>query len=186
MPKTDSLLKQLESIKHQYQRKLPPVLDWNPPLSGEIDILIQADGQWRHEGDLMTRQSLVNLFSSILKKEDDDYFLVTPVEKWKIKVEIAPFLIINFEREDIGKPGLERYVFTTQYGDQFMLDKDHPLWFESNSKNESGAPVPLVMVRDGMPGLVHRNVYYQLAEITLSDNEEDPKIISCGESFKLQ
>lgn len=76
---------------------LPPVEHWDPPLSGDIDIRIARDGTWYHEGAAIERPALVRLFAGLLKREGDEYFLVTPVEKWRIQVEDAPFVLVVLE-----------------------------------------------------------------------------------------
>ena len=78
------------------QRPMRPLVDWNPPLSGDMDMCIDRNGDWQHEGSTIQRDSLVRLFASILRLEaDGHYYLVTPVEKLGIKVEDAPFLVIR-------------------------------------------------------------------------------------------
>ena len=71
-------------------RPLPPVHQWTPDLSGCIDIRIARDGTWHHDGTLIKRDRLVRLFSTILRHDDDDYYLVTPVEngesRWKMSL----------------------------------------------------------------------------------------------------
>ncbi len=71
---------------------LPPVERWNPPFCGDIDMRIAADGTWFYQKTPIGRPALVKLFASVLKRESDKYFLVTPVEKVGIVVEDAPFL----------------------------------------------------------------------------------------------
>ena len=67
--------------------KAPPVSEWSPQLSGDIDIVIDANGNWFHEGSKIQRAALVALFAKILRREHDgEYYLVTPVEKWRIRV----------------------------------------------------------------------------------------------------
>ena len=88
----DTLSRQLEAARRAPGG--PPVEQWDPPLSGEIDIRILADGSWLHEGEPIRREALVRLFASILRREDDGaYYLVTPVEKWRITVELHPLVV---------------------------------------------------------------------------------------------
>ena len=85
------------------QRGAPPIDKWHPELSGDIDIVIKSDGRWIHEGGEIKRHKLVKLFASILRREDDDeYYLVTPVEKWRVTVEDLPLQIIDFEVNDLA------------------------------------------------------------------------------------
>src|SRR5260221_6779559 len=85
------------AVKQAPGRGLPPVHLWNPAHSGEIDIVIQRDGAWRHEGAIISRDALVRLFSTVLRKDPDGYWLVTPVEKLKITVEDAPFVAVRVD-----------------------------------------------------------------------------------------
>ncbi len=136
---------------------LPPVEQWNPPLSGDMDMVIKADGRWVHEGDEIKRPKLVRLFSTILKKEGSEFFLVTPVEKWRIQVEAAPLLIVLSEIEHVGQAQqLIRGV--TNVGDELVLGPRHPLQVVDG--------LPQVEVRNGLMAQLGRNVYYELAELS--------------------
>ena len=97
----------LDELAHQLgikatSSKLPPVMSWNPELSGDMDMVIRKDGTWWHEGVKIERKKLVQVFSTILRKEGDDYFLLTPVEKWRIRVEDLPFVVSMIERDQGG------------------------------------------------------------------------------------
>lgn len=137
-----------------------PVEQWNPPLSGDMDLCIKANGEWYHEGRLMTRKSLVKLFSSVLKKENDDYFLVSPVEKWKIQVEDAPLLVTSLEIEFEGKVSEQKIWFTTATEDRFLLDGDHPLVL----REKNNMARPYVRVRHHLDALIIRSVFYNLVD----------------------
>src|SRR5438094_10047306 len=76
---------------------MPPVLLWNPPYCGDLDMRIAADGTWFYLKTPIGRPALVKLFASVLKREGDKYFLVTPVEKCGIVVEDAPFIAVELE-----------------------------------------------------------------------------------------
>src|SRR3990167_1686682 len=78
---------------------LPPVERLNPPFCGDIDMRIAADGTWFYQKTPIGRPALVKLFASVLKREGDRYFLVTPVEKCGITVEDAPFLAVEMRVE---------------------------------------------------------------------------------------
>src|ERR1700747_2850022 len=81
---------------------LPPVHLWNPPFCGDIDMRIASDGTWFYMGTPIGRPALVRLFSTILKREDGKHFLVTPVEKVGIRVDDAPFLAVEMQKQDEG------------------------------------------------------------------------------------
>src|SRR5690349_5215721 len=82
------------------RRGPPPVHLWNPPRVGEIDIVIRKDGSWVHEGGVIGREALVRLFSTVLRRDPDGVYLVTPHEKLKIRVEDAPFVAVRVDRVD--------------------------------------------------------------------------------------
>jgi len=157
---------------------LPPVEKWNPPLSGEMDLLIKANGEWWHEGGLIKRQALVKLLASILKKEGDEYFLVSPTEKWRIQVEEVPLLVTEVV---FHNQGAEKQIeFTTATDDSFILAAEHPLYV----KDADTEPRPYVLVRNDLYALIHRNVFYQLAE-QAKEKEGEYGVESAGEFFRL-
>ncbi len=140
----------------QNPNKLPPIQDWNPELSGDMDMTIKADGSWIHEGDIIERKKLVKLFSSILKKEGDEYFLVTPVEKWRIQVETTPFTIVLAQVDT--QASNQSVSLMSNVGDEITLDDAHKL-------QVCAEKAPFIEIRDGLNAQLNRNVYYQLAEL---------------------
>ena len=153
----------LEKISQQLadnKQKLPPVELWNPPYCGEIDIEIKANGDWFYGGTIFKRMSLVKLFASVLIREEgqesNDYFLVTPVEKVKIKVVDAPFVLTQWQWDE----NKENMIVQTNLADEFVLDAQHPLIV-----TEQGDLY--VTVRRNLLAKVHRNVYYQWIEAAI-------------------
>jgi uncharacterized protein len=136
-------------------RGLPPVHLWAPPYCGEIDIRIARDGTWWHEGTPIGRAPLVRLFSTILRREGDRYFLVTPVEKVGIVVEDVPFLAVDFTVTGAGRDQV--LTFVTNVGDQAQAGPDAPL--------RLNGPAPYVMVRAGLEARIDRKSFYRLAEL---------------------
>lgn len=140
-------------------KALPPVESWQPEREGEIDILINSSGEWLYQGNKMERLSVVQLLSTILRKEGNDYFLVSPAEKLKLQVEDVPFIVVMM---DVEGEGLEQALnFSTQVGDCFTLSPEHRLRL---SYNEKGEPSPYLHVRNGMEAKLSRSVYYELVE----------------------
>lgn len=175
----DDLLQQLGKEELGLKRGRPPVERWNPPLSGDIDIVIKVDGTWLHEGSPIVREKLMQLFASILKKEGDEYFLVTPVEKWRIRVEDAPFVVQLISAEGSGQQ--QQLNVVTNVGDGFVMGKGHGLVMRRDGQGED---VPYVEVRAGLYAKFSRNAYYQLAELALAAGDE-PGVWSDGEYFSL-
>lgn len=164
----------------QDQEGLPPVDKWNPDYCGEIDMRILRDGRWLYMGTPINRPAMVKLFARVLWLEEGRYYLKTPVEKVGIEVEDAPFLITAVVQEE------DRLVFATSYGDQITAGKDHPIWVEECP--ETGEPSPYIKVRFNMPGLISRNVFYQLVEMAQEEEVAGkPNLVlhSAGETFTL-
>ncbi len=166
-------------------QKLPPVHLWNPPFCGDIDIRIARNGTWFHEGTVIHRQPLVRLFSTILKKEGDDYFLVTPVEKVRIQVEDVPFIAVGVTEEGEGDSRV--LVFRTFTDDRVPLDADHRLRVETD--RVSGEPRPYIQMRGGMEARIHRPVFYHLVVYGTRKNtlqcETHLVVESAGLTFSL-
>ena len=137
-----------------------PVHLWNPPFCGDMDMFIARDGTWYHEGKPIRRPALVQLFSTILLREDNEYFLVTPVEKVRIKVEDCPF--VATQMEIIQKEGRQSIVFTINNEEMVTVDSKHPI--EVESMGTGNEPHPIVHVRNGLNALINRAVFYRLVE----------------------
>ncbi|MEO0399966.1 MAG: DUF1285 domain-containing protein [Pseudomonadota bacterium] len=152
----------------EFDRGVPKALaKWDPPYCGELDMLIRADGVWIHEGTPIGRARLVRLFSTVLRREGDRYFLVTPVEKLGVQVEDAPFLAVLMRVEGAGDGC--RLVFTTNVGDVVVAGADHPIEYRARPIAEADAAgeaeeqaAPYVRVRDGLDALVARPVFFDL------------------------
>lgn len=139
------------------QRGLPPVERWNPPFCGDLDMRIAADGTWFYMGTPIGRPALVKLFSSVLKREGDDYFLVTPVEKVGIKVEDAPLQAVEMQLD--GEGDARSIAFRTQVDDLFCVGAEHGLRFERAAKD---GLKPYVHVRRGLWARLTRALTYDL------------------------
>ena len=122
---------------------------------------IARDGTWFYLGTPIGRPELVRLFSTILKKEEGKYYLVTPVEKVGITVEDAPFVAVDFERTGQGTDQV--LTFTTNVGDKAAAGPDHPIRVERDA--ETGEPSPYVLVRANLEALIDRKSFYRLVEI---------------------
>lgn len=152
---------------------LPPVHKWNPPFCGDLNMEIKRNGQWFYMGTPIGRPALVKLFSSVLRHDEDGhYYLVTPVEKVRIRVEDAPFLATLVDRHE--ENGVQYLKFTTQTGDMVVAGPEHPLRVVYKDDQE---PSPYVHVRDRLEALISRNVYYQLVEWGEVSEEEGRPVL---------
>lgn len=142
-------------------RGLPPVHLWNPPFCGDIDMRIAVDGTWFYNKSPIGRIGLVKLFSSVLKREDDKYFLVTPVEKVGIVVDDAPFTAVELE---IGGEAEGRSLnFRTNVDEWIEAGPGHALRFEQDADN--GGLAPYLHVRSDLWAKVTRALFYDLVEL---------------------
>ena len=145
-------------------RRPAPVHLWNPADCGAIDIRIDRDGVWHHEGRRIARPGLVRLFASILRREADGGFaLVTPVERLSIEGEDAPFLAVDIETADAPRS----LAFLTNLGEVVVLDRAHPLRFGGAA--DEGF-VPYISVRPGLEARLTRAVAAELAGLVEERN----------------
>ncbi len=149
------------SINATKSRGLPPIHLWNPPFCGDLDMRIARDGTWFYEGTPIGRPALVKMFSSILKREDGKYFLVTPVEKVGITVDDAPFVAVDFDAagEDVDQV----LKFLTQVDDFATAGADHPIRVERDAK--TGEPSPYILIRSDLEALIDRKSFYRLVDL---------------------
>jgi hypothetical protein len=150
----------MEGVSAVVKRGPAPVHLWNPPFCGDIDMRIASDGTWHYMGSPIGRAPLVQLFSSILRRDEDRFVLVTPVERVGVKVDDAPFLAVELLASQAnGAPVL---TFRTNVEDFVTVDRDHPLRFE---RGAADGLKPYVLVRGALWALVKRALFYDLAAL---------------------
>lgn len=152
----DNLLQQIGK-----QKGPAPVHDWDPPYCGEMDMRIAADGRWYHEGSPIGRIAMVRLFSSILRLDDDGHhYLVTPVEKVRIKVDDCPFVaqLLDVSGEGAG----QQLTFTLNTGETVTAGPDNPIEVSTDKDQQ---PHPVLEVRYGLKALISRSVFYQMVAL---------------------
>lgn len=138
---------------------LPPVHTWQPSRDSQMDLEIQRDGRWIHEGGEITRVALVKLLASVLRREEDGrYALVTPAERVFIRVQDVPFLIVDWSLQ-LSEAGEQVLALETSLGEQLIMDADNPLWLKP------GVPQPYIRVRPALEGVLSRAAYYRLADV---------------------
>src|SRR5690606_41472186 len=120
-----------------------PIYNWHPELSGDMDLVITRDGQWVYQGAPIAREATVKLFSTILRREQDgEHYLVTPVEKWRIRVEDAPLLAHTLSAH--GEDDSRNLTVTTNMGETGENGAEHPLTVERYRVR--GAPTPVGVI----------------------------------------
>jgi hypothetical protein len=174
----------VQAVTQAAAKGQPPVHLWNPPLSGTLDMRIARDGTWFYNGTPIKRPGLVRLFASVLKREGDDYFLVTPVEKFGIEVDDAPFVAVDFEIE--GEADAPILVFETNTGDFVRAGAENAVTVSVNP--ETGEPSPYIHVRNDLHALIDRKSFYRLADrAEAGETDEGPCMVvrSGDETFMI-
>lgn len=171
----DDLIEQIDQVKHR------PVDKWQPEYVGEVDIRIARDGTWLYQNSPITRIGLVKLFASVLLFENNEHYLITPVEKLRIQVDDAPFLVTGLS---VFHASTEQQVLacTTNVDEQIIVDNEHTLWVEHDENDE---PSPYVHVRGGLKALLARNVWIELATY-LEEHQKKLSVRSNGILFPLE
>jgi len=152
------LLQSVNSIEEKY----PPVHLWNPDLCEGVEMKIDREGNWFYQNSIIGRDKLKILFSRILKLEEGKYFLVTPVEKVPVTVDLAPYMIVDYEVDSDYK----NIILKTNLDLSIPLDNDHRLELKSIGDEH----IPFVHVRNNIEGFISRSVYYSLIEIALNQD----------------
>jgi uncharacterized protein len=173
-------------------KRPPPVELWNPPFCGDLDIRIATDGTWFYMKTPIGRPALVKLFASVLKREGDSYFLVTPVEKCGIQVDDAPFLAVEMAIEDGAANSVQNGTpcrvlnFRTNVDDWVACGPEHRLRFEP--EQDTGGLKPYLHVRRDLWAKVTRALFFDLVELG-EEREVDGVamfgISSMGEFFPM-
>ena len=164
----------VELDRQASSRRLPPIHRWQSAAEGQIDIRIARDGTWYHEGTAFTRPALVRLFSTVLLREGDAYFLVSPHEKLRIVVEDVPLLALDFETRGTGEQS--ELLFSTNGGDLVVASNDHPISLRGGR--------PYLVVRDGLDALITRSAFYRLMNLAI-EHDGRPCLFSRGACFYL-
>ena len=162
-----SISKITKSLEGSKNIKFPPVHLWNPELCIGQQISINREGEWFYNKSIIKNQKLVNLFASVLRKDDDEYFLVTPSEKVPVEVEIAPYMIIDFKHNE------NTIELTTNLNYSFELDRPESM----RLIDLEGTTLPLIKVRDNLEGFFSRSVYYKIIDFALEANHVNNGIL---------
>lgn len=175
------MTKSLDSIQQQVKRRnfdSPPLHLWHPALSGDIAINIDAEGRWFHEGSPIQRESLVRVFASILRREEDgEYYLVTPVEKWRITVALHPLIVTDIAVQEEGARAYLQATLNT--GKTVPINAQHALFLEP-----AVGDVAALQLDHGLSALLSRAAWYRLVDMAV-EREGVPTIISGDYQFPL-
>ena len=154
-----SISKITKNLKSQSE-DFPPVHLWNPELCQGQEFYIDREGNWFYNDSPIKNYKLTKLFSTVLRKDDDEYFLVTPIEKVPVRVQIAPYKIVDYLFTD------NRVILSTNFEYEFVLSKTNTTKLIRNKD----VLIPIVNVRDKIDGFFDRNTYYNLINYALEQN----------------
>ncbi len=156
-----------------------------PQLCGDIDMRIGRDGTWFYHGSPIGRKPLVKLFAGVLHRDDDgDYWLETPVEKCRLRVDDAPFTAVEMFVDGAGSD--QRISFRTNLDEKVIADASHPIRVAVDM--ETSEPSPYVWLRDGLEALIVRAVFYDLVELGEEAEIDGATVLgvwSCGQFFSI-
>ena len=172
----------LKNAQSSHKRSIPPLDQWHPKHCGAMDLKVKANGEWWHEGQLIKRQSMIDLFSTVLWKEDGKFYLKTPVEQIEIEVEDEPLFVNSVEQ--IQLEGLNYIQLSTTTQDVVIVDQEHPIFM----REFDGELRPYVHVRFGINALIQRASFFHLVEMgELMENQQGESILLLKSgNFNLQ
>ena len=172
----------LKNAQSSHKRSIPPLDQWHPKHCGAMDLKVKANGEWWHEGQLIKRQSMIDLFSTVLWKEDGKFYLKTPVEQIEIEVEDEPLFVNQVDQVEINQQTFLQLTTTTQ--DVVIVDQEHPIFM----REFDGELRPYVHVRFGINALIQRASFFHLIEMgELMENQQGESILLLKSgNFNLQ
>ena len=168
-----NIVQYLKDAQSGHKRSIPPLDQWYPKHCGKMDLKIKANGEWWHEGQLIRRQALIDLFSSVLWKEEEKFYLKTPMEQIEIEVEDEPLLINQVDQIEIEQKKYLQFITTNQ--DIIIVDEHHQIFM----REYAGELRPYVEVRFGINALIQRHTFFHLIEYgELLENSQGDTILS--------
>jgi len=163
----------LKDAQGSHKRSIPPLDQWQPKHCGTMDLKVLANGEWWHEGQLIKRQALLDLFTKVLWKEEGKFYLKTPVEQIEIEVEDEPLLVNQVDQVEINGRIYLQLGTTTQ--DLIVVDAEHPIFM----REYKGELRPYVHVRFGINALIQRAAFLHLVEMgELDENPAGETVLS--------
>lgn len=136
-------------------------MPFDPEGCGDLGLAIARDGSWYYRGSRIDRLPLVKLFASVLRRgdDDDDYWLITPVERGRLAVEDVPFVVVEMAIDGIGQAQTIR--LRSNLDEWVTVSAERPLFVRPQPDGHSA---PYVMMRPELEARLVRSVYYELVE----------------------
>jgi len=163
----------LKDAQGSHKRSIPPLEQWQPKHCGAMDVKVLANGEWWHEGQLIKRQAMIDLFSTVLWKEEGKFYLKTPVEQIEIEVEDEPFFVNQVDQVEINGKTYLQLTTTTQ--DIVIVDEAHSIFMRAFGDEIR----PYVHVRFGLNAVIQRAAFLHLVEMgELAENSDGETVLS--------
>lgn len=172
----------LKGVQAGHKKSIPDLEQWQPKHCGRMDLKVLANGEWWHEGQKIQRQALIDLFSTVLCKEGQHFYLKTPVEKIEISVEDEALFVNQVDQVWLHDQCYLQLTTTTQ--DTIIVDAEHPIFM----REYLGELRPYVYVRFGLNALIQRAAFFHLVEMgqLLENQQAETILILQSGDFHLQ
>ena len=158
------MLTGLSAGKSQARQGLAGGPGRRPAVLENLSMRIARDGTWYYQNSPINRLPLVKLFASVLRRENDGFWLVTPAERGRVGVEDAPFTAVEVRTEGTGRD--QRLKFRTNLDEEVTADEAHPIRLGAvPGEGAEAAPAPYIEVRDRLEARILRPVFYHLVEL---------------------
>ena len=124
----------------------------------ELQLSIDSEGNWRHEGVRITHERTWRLFYSVLDLDEEGRFFISVGKELAfVLVEDAPFIVTALR--------------ITEQGVQLRLNDDSYQIMNPETLRFSDKNIPYCKIRDGkMEARFSRTAYYELAEHIHEEN----------------
>ena len=156
-----------------HKKSIPPLDQWHPKHCGAMDLEVKANGEWWHEGQLIKRKALIDLFSAVLWKEEGKFYLKTPAEQIEIRVEDEPLFVNQANQIELQGKCYIQLITSTQ--DEIIVDAQHPIFM----REFAGEMRPYVAVRFGLNAVIQRAAFFHLIEMgEMLENAQGETILS--------
>lgn len=140
-----------------------PVDQWQPEHCGVMDLRIDRNGLWWHEGQPIRRAGLIRVLATVLTYEGEQWWLKSPLEQLQITVEDAPFLVVHLEQLD------GQLQVTTNVGEVVIISAPWTLTLDPDAEWR-----PWIQLNQSVGARLSRPLLLDLIEQAL-DQDAEPK-----------
>ena len=146
----------------------PPIKLNGRDFRGDLDIRIDAHGQWHYNQSRIERKAMVCLFASMLMLDAQGrHWLVTPTELGRIEVEDAPFIAVGMFVS--GKGRNQIISFCTNIDDLLSVGPGAPLTLSKNPA--TGELTPYVIDERSLRVKINPEIHHDLVNLGVSNRQ---------------